>query len=149
MAMRVVTALPSTVTAPLMVVVFISKAVHVLAYKTLTLNPTKPIAMAVDSTHKVVHALTCAVASLNATALNTVVVFMLQALAVVAFVAWISVVIVQITMRVAIPVMAPVVVCAYSAAPTSMSTTAASPRTALACLVVACLSVTPARVSAM
>jgi len=94
--MRVVTASPSTATAPPMVVAYINKVVHVLAYKTLTLNPIKPIAMAVDSTHKVAHALTCVVASLNATALNTAVVFILQVLAVVVFVAWFFVAIAQV-----------------------------------------------------
>jgi len=96
--MRVVTASPSTATAPPMVVVFINKVVHVLACKTLRLHPIALIVMVVDSIHKVAHALTCVVVSLNATALSTVVVFMLQVLVVVAFVAWISVVIVQITM---------------------------------------------------
>jgi len=96
--MRVVTASPSTATAPNMVVVFISKVVHVLACKTLRLNVIKLIAMVVGSIHKVAHALTCVVVSLNVTALNTVVVFMLRVLVVVAFAVWISVAIVQIAM---------------------------------------------------
>jgi len=96
--MRVATASPSTATAPNMVVVFTSKVVHAPAYKTLELHPIALVVMVVDSIHKVAHALTCVVVSLNATALSTVVVFMLQVLVVVAFVAWISVVIVQITM---------------------------------------------------
>jgi len=98
--MRAATASPSlsTATAPNMVVVFTSKVVHVPACKTLGLHPIALIAMVVDSIHKVAHALTCVVVSLNVTALSTVVVFMLQVLVVVAFVAWISVVIVQITM---------------------------------------------------
>jgi len=149
--MRVVTASPSTATAPPMVVAYINKVVHVLAYKTLTLNPTKPIAMAVDSIHKVAHALTCVAASLNAIALNTVVVFMPQVLVVVTFVAWTSVAIVQIAVyaKVQAPAMAPVVAYACSATPMSTSTTAASPRITQVCLAVACLSATHARVSAM
>lgn len=93
MAMEVATASPSTATALNMVAVFISKVVHVLAYKTLRLHPIKLIAMVVDSIHKVAHALTCVVVSLNVTALNTVVVSMLQVLVAVAFAVWISVVI--------------------------------------------------------
>jgi len=149
--MRAVTALLLTATVLNMVVVFTSKVVHVLACKTLRLNVIKLIAMVVDSIHKVAHALTCVVVSLNVTALNTVVVFMLRVLVVVAFAVWNSVVTAQIAVcpKAPAPAMALVVACAYSAAPTSMSTTAASPGTALACLVVACLSVTPARVSAM
>jgi len=151
MTMGVATASPSTATAPNMVAAFISKVVHVLACKTLRLHPIALVAMVVGSIHKVAHALTCVVVSLNVTALNTVVAFMPQALVMVAFAVWNSVVIVQIAVspKAPAPAMALVVACAYSAAPTSMSTTAASPGTALACLVVACLSVTPARVSAM
>jgi len=96
--MRVATASPSTATAPNMVAVFISKVVHVPACKTLRLHPIALIAMVVDSIHKVAHALTCVVASLNVTMLNTVVVFMLRVLVVVAFAVWISVAIVQIAM---------------------------------------------------
>lgn len=160
--MRVATASPSTATAPNMVAAFINKAVHVPACKTLGLHPIALIAMVVDSIHKVAHALTCVVVNLNVTVLSTVVVFMLQALVAVVFVVWTSVATAQIMvcllvlmapqlpqMEVVTPAMAPVVACACSVTPTSTSTTAASPRTALACLAVACLSVTPARVSAM
>lgn len=162
MAMRVATASPSTATAPNMVAAFINKAVHVPACKTLGLHPIALIAMVVDSIHKVAHALTCVMVSLNAIALNTVVVFMLQVLVVVVFVVWTSVATAQITacplalmapqlpqMEVVTPATAPVVVCVCSAAPTFVLTTAASLRTAPVCLAVACLSVTPARVSAM
>lgn len=97
MVMGVATASPSTATALNMVVAYINKVVHVLAYKILRLNPTKLIVMAVGSIHKGVHVLICVVATLNATALNTVVAFMLQVLAVGAFAAWISVVIALIT----------------------------------------------------
>jgi len=149
--MGVATASPSTATAPNMVAVFISKVIHVPACKTLGLHPIALIAMVVDSIHKVVHTLTCVAASLNAIALNTVVVFMPQGLVVVVFIVWTSVAIVQIAvcLKVQAPVMVPVVAYACSATPTSTLTTAASLRTAPVCLAVACLSVTPARVSAM
>jgi len=162
MAMGVATASPSTATTLNMVAVFISKVVHVPACKTLGLHPIALIAMVVDSIHKVAHALTCVVVNLNVTVLSTVVAFMPQAFVAVVFVVWTSVATAQIMvcllalmapqlpqMEVVTPAMAPVVACACSATPTSTSTTAASPRTALACLVVACLSVTPAHASAM
>lgn len=83
----------STATAPPMVAVFTSRAVHTPVCNTLRLNVTKLIVMAVDSIRKDAHVLICVVANLNATALNTVVVFMLQAPVAVAFAVWISVVI--------------------------------------------------------
>ncbi|MCD7712156.1 MAG: hypothetical protein LUJ25_05465 [Firmicutes bacterium] len=76
---------------------FISKAVHVPVYKTLRLKATKLIATVAGFTRKGVHALICVVVNLDVTALNTVVVSMLQVLVAVAFAVWISVAIALIT----------------------------------------------------